>query len=317
MIKRLLISVVVGCLLLISACAPSEILPEQGAATQEARQTPNIDHTLSPVPEQTTPLPTIGIIIPQEEADMIFEKVRTMIAEQIRVTAEEITLTEISPVEWPDGCLGLASPDEMCIQVITPGYRLLIEVNGNIIIEVRTDWSGNQVRVSQGTMLPDVRESEREIPARCHQEGMNSYVDFTDGFCFAYPSDFIHDPGGLSLVTDRPKKPFKPEEALVRLDIFSAPALSDDPLEKLVSEFRQQFEGPNSPVTMRQTQIILDGEPAVVLEPVPGHVNSRIVFILHKGFFYQLTFYPIDEPSVESDLNRLYEAVTSTFTFIP
>lgn len=316
MSKRWFISVVVGCLLLISACAPSEILPEQGAATQEARQTPNIDHTLSPVPEQTTPLPTIGIIIPQEEADMIFEKVRTMIAEQIRVSEKEIKLIEISPVEWPDGCLGLASPDEMCLQVITPGYRLLIEVNGNIL-EVRTDQNGNQVRVNQGTMLPDVRESEKEIPARCRQEGMNSYVDFTDGFCFAYPSDFTPDPAGLAAVTARPKNPSNPEEVLARLDIFSGPAVSDATLEKLVSEFRKQFEGPNSPVTLRQTQIMLAGEAAEVLEPVPGRLSSRIVFVLHNGFFYQLIFFPIDEPSVESDLNRLYEAVTSTFTFIP
>ncbi|GIV65672.1 MAG: hypothetical protein KatS3mg047_0065 [Bellilinea sp.] len=316
MVKRWLRMMICATVLWIPACAPAATPVTPFPVTQEQSQ-PSLDKPPSPpVDEQITPLPTTGILIPQEEADMIFEKVRSTIAEQLGVAPEAINLIEMSPIEWPDGCLGLASPDEMCIQVITPGYRLLVEVNDNTL-EVRTDQNGNQVRVNRGTMLPDVRESEREVPARCNTEGMTPFVDFTDGYCFAYPSDFIRDDRGLAAVYAQPKNPANPEEVVARLDVFSSPAISDTTLEQLVSEFRKQFEGPNSPVTLLQTQITLDGQPAEVLEPVPGRLSSRMVFALHNGWFYQLIFFPIDEPAVEADLNRLYEAVISTFTFIP
>jgi len=42
-----------------------------------------------------------------------------------------------------------------------------------------------------------------------------------------------------------------------------------------------------------------------------------MVFALHNARFYQLIFFPLDESSVESDFNRLYEVVISTFTFLP
>lgn len=314
--KSWILIVISSSILLLAACAPAAVPTTPLLPAQEQTQPPATEPTFPPIPEQVTPLPTIGIIIDQEEADMIFEKVRPLIAEQMGVTPEAIKLIEMTPVEWPDGCLGLASPDEMCLQVITPGYRLLIEVNDSTL-EVRTDQKGNQVRVNRGTVLPDVRVSEKEVPARCQQEGMKTLVDFTDGYCFAYPDDFIADSRGLAAVYAQTENSANPEAVVARLDVFSSPAAPDATLQKLVSEFRKQFEGLNPPVNLRQTQITLNGQPAEVMEPVPGRLSSRMVFALHNGFFYQLIFFPIDEPSVESDLNRLYEAVISTFTFIP
>jgi hypothetical protein len=49
-------------------------------------------------------------------------------------------------VEWPDGCLGVAKPNQMCTQVIVPGYRVMLEVNGTQY-EVRTDKEVKQVEV--------------------------------------------------------------------------------------------------------------------------------------------------------------------------
>ncbi|MFN7035292.1 MAG: hypothetical protein ACK4SN_02910 [Bellilinea sp.] len=316
MLKRWFFITICSSLLLITACVPSVTPAAPLPTAQEQTQPPMNKPPPLPTDQQITPLPTIGIIIPQEEADMIFEKVRLMIAEQIRTAPETLSLIEMSPVEWPDGCLGLASPDEMCLQVITPGYRLFIEVNG-AILEVRTDQNGNQVRINRETMLPDVRESERDVPARCKQDGMKTFVDFTDGYCFAYPADFVADTRGLAAVYAQPENPADSEAVVARLDVFSSPAVSEAILEKLVSEFRKSFEGPNSPANLSQTQITLDGQPAEVLEPIPGRLSSRMVFALHNGMFYQLIFSPIDEPAVASDLERLYEAVISTFTFIP
>lgn len=316
MFGKLILTVLFSGLILLAACAPVDPLPEQPVPTTEPIQLPVVEITPLPTGEEILPLPTISITIPQGEVDMVIEKVRPLIAEQLQVLADEIRLLEIAPVEWPDGCLGLASPDEMCIQVITPGYRLLIEVNGKTH-EVRTDQNGNNVRINRELNLQNPREVDIKLPPGCQQEGMKTYVDLINAYCFAYPADFIADSRGLAAISAQPENPANPEEVLVRLDIFSGPATAEVTLDQLVSDFRKQFEGPQSPVSLRQTQIRLDGQPAQVLEPVPGRLSSRMVFALHNGRFYQMIFFPVDEPRVEADLNRLYEAVVSTFTFLP
>ena len=38
------------------------------------------------------------------------------------VSPEEIEIVSVTPEEWPEACLGLPEPDEVCAQVVTPGY---------------------------------------------------------------------------------------------------------------------------------------------------------------------------------------------------
>lgn len=40
------------------------------------------------------------------------------------------TLVSVTPMEWPDACMGLAQPGEACAQVVTPGYIVVIERGG-------------------------------------------------------------------------------------------------------------------------------------------------------------------------------------------
>jgi hypothetical protein len=59
---------------------------------------------------------------------------------------EEITVLSHEATQWSDSCLGLASPDEMCLQVITPGWRVILEV-GSQQFEYHTDETGERVRL--------------------------------------------------------------------------------------------------------------------------------------------------------------------------
>jgi hypothetical protein len=47
-------------------------------------------------------------------------------------------LRAVTRVDWPDACLGAGDSDESCAQVITPGYRVILERNG-ILIEYHTN----------------------------------------------------------------------------------------------------------------------------------------------------------------------------------
>ena len=52
------------------------------------------------------------------------------------------SVVEVERVDWPDACLGAARPDEVCAQVITAGYRVVIDVGGRRV-EYHTDLRGN------------------------------------------------------------------------------------------------------------------------------------------------------------------------------
>jgi hypothetical protein len=46
---------------------------------------------------------------------------------------EDARLFEVSAVDWPDSCIGIHGRGYGCLQVITPGYRILIENRGWLI----------------------------------------------------------------------------------------------------------------------------------------------------------------------------------------
>jgi hypothetical protein len=48
-------------------------------------------------------------------------------------------------VDWPDGCLGLGGPAELCLAAITPGYAVTLEANGEQYA-YRTNLEGTAVR---------------------------------------------------------------------------------------------------------------------------------------------------------------------------
>jgi hypothetical protein len=67
------------------------------------------------------------------------------LATRLGLSVDLIRVISVEAVEWPNGCLGLERPDEMCTMAIVPGYHVTLEVNGTTF-KFRTDLGGNQVR---------------------------------------------------------------------------------------------------------------------------------------------------------------------------
>jgi hypothetical protein len=72
---------------------------------------------------------------------------RQALAQQQRVDPKSVAIVSAEQVDWPDGCLGVSIEGLMCIQVITPGYRVILEVEGRRY-EYHTDESGNNVMLA-------------------------------------------------------------------------------------------------------------------------------------------------------------------------
>jgi hypothetical protein len=70
------------------------------------------------------------------------------LAQSVGVDVNQVQVINSEQVEWPDACLGLPQGDESCAQVITPGFRVLLEING-VQYEVRTDQTVANVRLGQ------------------------------------------------------------------------------------------------------------------------------------------------------------------------
>ncbi|MBV7330873.1 hypothetical protein KFU94_22040 [Chloroflexi bacterium TSY] len=62
------------------------------------------------------------------ESKLIDRAMAELVAEQ-NVLMDQITFVGIEAVEWPDASLGCPQDDMMSAQVITPGYRIVLETD--------------------------------------------------------------------------------------------------------------------------------------------------------------------------------------------
>ena len=52
------------------------------------------------------------------------------LADELQISVDTVEVVSTEAVEWPDSCLGVNDPETMCAQVITPGYLVVLSVDG-------------------------------------------------------------------------------------------------------------------------------------------------------------------------------------------
>ncbi|HQY30858.1 MAG TPA: hypothetical protein PK691_06210 [Thermomicrobiales bacterium] len=73
---------------------------------------------------------------------IVLQAVITQISRQTESDVATVTITEAEPVEWDDAFLGCPVEGEFAAQVITPGYRIVAQFDGQTY-EIHTDLQGN------------------------------------------------------------------------------------------------------------------------------------------------------------------------------
>jgi len=66
------------------------------------------------------------------------------LAKNLGLDAGEIKVISSKAVEWPDACLGITQEGVACAQVVTPGYKTILEANGKQV-EYHTNQDGTVV----------------------------------------------------------------------------------------------------------------------------------------------------------------------------
>jgi hypothetical protein len=155
-------------------------------------------------------------------------------------------------------------------------------------------------------------------PAACVVAGQETYVNPYDGYCFVYPLRFelrTSPAGQPQLFGPALDQNLDALRANMALEVEVA--VKDARLSDIVDQYVGQFAGMNIPAITR-TPIVLGGEPAEMLEVVPGREGSRDVFMLHAGTLYHFMFMPSvrDFAQAKNDVEELYNDVTQSFTFM-
>jgi hypothetical protein len=57
-------------------------------------------------------------------------RVRQVAAQETNSALETVRLVSVEEVEWPNSCLGIVKKGMACLQVIVPGYKVLVEAGG-------------------------------------------------------------------------------------------------------------------------------------------------------------------------------------------
>ncbi|MCU0507602.1 MAG: hypothetical protein MUC34_04220 [Anaerolineae bacterium] len=106
---------------------------------------------------------------PAGSAPPAAELARAQAAADLGVELSQVTIVSVEPVEWPDACLGMPDPTELCAQMITPGYRVTLDVNGKPVI-YRTNETGEEIRLERQPQSPEefppAAQAAREALAR-------------------------------------------------------------------------------------------------------------------------------------------------------
>jgi hypothetical protein len=75
----------------------------------------------------------------------IAQRARRHLARKLRQPVKSISLVSTKPMSWPDGCLGLGRPGQVCSQALVPGWQIELEDSeqGNWIY--RTNKKGDRL----------------------------------------------------------------------------------------------------------------------------------------------------------------------------
>lgn len=85
--------------------------------------------------------PALEEVLPPEVA----LNVQNFISQNLGVPVENIEITNVEQMDWPNGCLGLPEGDEACIEAITPGWLLTFNIDDQEY-RYRVDATGTVIR---------------------------------------------------------------------------------------------------------------------------------------------------------------------------
>lgn len=150
----------------VAACvAPVAPVTQPLASTAIVEPPPSLGPAPTAEPNTRPPEPAPPNTRPPEPASPIagFEAITDaavkFAAAELGVDAAAIQVVSVEEATWRNSCLGVDRLNEMCMDVITPGFRVVLSVDGQEIA-VHTNQDASALRLADPAQgAPDVKPS--------------------------------------------------------------------------------------------------------------------------------------------------------------
>ena len=134
---------------------PPASLQPAPTATAEPPASPQPAPPSTPAAEPNTRPPEAAP--PATGFEAIADAAVQFAAAELGVDPASIQVLSVDAVEWRNSCLGVDKPGEMCMEVITPGYRVLLDVDGQEVA-VHTNQDARVMRLADPAQgVPSVK----------------------------------------------------------------------------------------------------------------------------------------------------------------
>ena len=144
--RRVLSVITLLIFLFASACAAS-------AAATQGPEEPATPPDLSTPTQVPTPTHIPVALTPAQLAAI------KALSEQLSLPVDKITIVSTEAITWPNGCLGIVRMGVMCTQNEVPGFKIVLEANGQKY-EFHTNQDGSTVQLAAGAQNAGAVEQE-------------------------------------------------------------------------------------------------------------------------------------------------------------
>lgn len=168
--------------------------------------------------------------------------------------------------------------------------------------------------VVAGELRSTLQDNVAPSPCSSAETQQTVYADSTQGYCFAFPSQFL-----IGEVTTRTVSLQNPQvsETTPVLTVRVDPVNAGQSLEQIVNDrlLRAKSQQPNLMIKRRSTQ--LGGLSAEEIIGLPGRPEAHWLFVLRDGNLVTLLFRPSRSGTqvTRSAEQALWQQVTETFRF--
>ena len=132
------------------------------------------------------------------------------------------------------------------------------------------------------------------------------------GLCFSYPEGYTQLPYEDTAEIVGPELPGSDRRGLFWLE-------KSDAYDRTAEVIADQDMTAAGIPSVARSFVTLDGEPAVVLDGMPGQDLQRRVYVVHDQTLYVLAFMPTlsDNKAAVDQMESLYDAITNSWAWSP
>lgn len=156
-------------------------------------------------------------------------------------------------------------------------------------------------------------------------EGTSQYVNEAGGYCFLYPAAFTVQQSQfsqyeVSIVGPPLDDSMEPALAFMIVDVVGKPGMVSQAAltaSAFADAQMERYAPAGVPGEMTRSDSTIAGQPAVLLDNVPGQMNGREAYFVVNDTLYKLYIAPINNqlPQAQPDADLVWNTITNSLTF--